>query len=62
MKLTSWLSWKLNGEKFWIWLSWKLPKRLVYWAAIRLLTYRYGGHPDERKTSEALTTWWKLCQ
>jgi len=22
-------------EKFWIWLAWKLPRRLVYWTAIR---------------------------
>lgn len=23
-------------SKFWEWLAWKIPKRLVYWAAIRL--------------------------
>ena len=25
-------------EKFWRWLAWKLPRRLVYWCAIRLLS------------------------
>ncbi len=23
-------------EKFWIWLAWKLPKRLAYWATVRV--------------------------
>jgi hypothetical protein len=29
-------------EKVWIWLAWKLPKRLAYWAAIRLGAHATG--------------------
>lgn len=30
-------------EKFWKWLAWALPKRLVYWATIRLVTFSTSG-------------------
>lgn len=23
-------------ERFWMWLAWRLPRRLVYWAYIRV--------------------------
>ncbi len=25
-------------DKFWMWLAWLLPRRLVYWASIRLIS------------------------
>ena len=30
-------------EKFMLWFVWKLPKRLVYWCAIRLGAHATGG-------------------
>jgi len=26
-------------DKIWMWVAWRLPKRLVYWATIRLMTH-----------------------
>jgi len=26
-------------DRFWMWLAWRLPRRLVYWCAIRVGTY-----------------------
>jgi hypothetical protein len=31
--------WSQLPEKFWFWWAWRLPKRLVYFAAIRLVTF-----------------------
>jgi hypothetical protein len=44
-------------EKFWTWLAWRLPRGLVYWCAIRVLTDGHALGPDERKVSEALQAW-----
>lgn len=44
-------------EKLLIWLSWKLPKNLAYWAAIRVMTYNYGGSPCDRTCADALKGW-----
>lgn len=30
-------------EKFWLWLAWHLPRRLVYWSAIRLIAHATMG-------------------
>ena len=30
-------------QKFWMWLAFELPKPLVYWAAIRLMSYATVG-------------------
>ncbi|HEX8838231.1 MAG TPA: hypothetical protein VF748_14915 [Candidatus Acidoferrum sp.] len=30
-------------EKFQLWLAWKMPRRLVYWCAIRLLAHATTG-------------------
>ena len=30
-------------EKFFFWLAWKLPRRLVYWCAIRLIARATTG-------------------
>jgi len=35
-------------EKIWIWLAWRLPKRLVYWASVRLMvSASVGTHSGE---------------
>lgn len=30
-------------EKFWLWLAYRLPRRLVYWAGIRLIANATNG-------------------
>lgn len=32
-----------KSEKFWMALAWKLPKKLVYWAAIRVFANATGS-------------------
>jgi hypothetical protein len=49
-------------EKFWIWLAWKLPRPLVLWCAVRLLSAatagKYGDQcPSELRALEALQRW-----
>ena len=29
-------------DKMWMWLAWRLPKRVVYWAAIRAGAHACG--------------------
>ena len=41
-------------EKILIWLAWRMPHDLVYWCAIRVMTFCYGGSPDARTCAEAL--------
>lgn len=43
-------------DKFWMKIAWWLPKNLVYWATIRLLTYKDGEGPCARVTN-ALKRW-----
>lgn len=28
-----------TSERFWIWLAWRLPRRLTYWAYVRVATF-----------------------
>ena len=44
-------------ERFLTWLAWKLPRELVKWAAIRVMTYNYNGNPGERTAGESLDAW-----
>ena len=49
-------------EKFIQWLAWKMPKRLAYWAAIRIISYAttgpYGNTiVPELTVTEALKRW-----
>jgi hypothetical protein len=44
-------------EKFWIWVAWRMPRELVYWCAIRLLTDKNPLNPDARIASDALKSW-----
>jgi len=43
--------------KIWMWLAWKLPRPLVYWATIRLVTWRCNGNPTERPILDSLKVW-----
>lgn len=48
-------------EKIIIWFVWKLPKRIVYWATIRLFAYASAIYPkedsDEIPFLDALKVW-----
>jgi hypothetical protein len=44
-------------ESLGLWIVWHLPRALVYWSAIRVATYRYGGSPDERSVAQMLKAW-----
>lgn len=51
-------------EKICEWLAWKLPRRLVYWSAIRLMAHATAGEygstcPSELNVIEALKRWEK---
>jgi len=39
-------------EKFWTWLAWHLPKKLVYWASVRLIANATMG----KYSSQDVTT------
>jgi hypothetical protein len=48
--------------KFWMKLAWMLPKRLVYWASIRLMSFatvgQYGWQePGKLDVMTALKRW-----
>jgi hypothetical protein len=44
-----------------MWLAWRLPRRLVYWAAIRLMTHatygKWRSNPGEVNLIDALNRW-----
>lgn len=49
-------------ERIWVWLAWRLPRGLVYWCAIRLITAAYGGKYADRvmgtlTTGEVIGAW-----
>lgn len=51
-------------ERFFHWLAWRLPRRLIYWAAIRLVTVVTSGYwartiVPELTFTDALTRWEK---
>lgn len=39
------------------WIVWRLPRVIVYWSAIRLMTSVNPGHPDDIKASDYLKAW-----
>ena len=39
-------------DKCWMWLAWRLPKRLVYFAAIRLGAHATGGEYSRQNVPE----------
>ena len=52
------------GERFAIWLAWRLPKPLVYWAAVRLMSHATVGLHSNQVVSDlsalaALQRWSK---
>ena len=55
-----------RSEKFWFWLAWKLPRKLVYWCALRVCAYATQGYYSETYVPE-LTAMdalkrWECCQ
>lgn len=51
-------------ERFWGWVAWRLPRRLVYWAAIRLgaeaTTGQYSNQiVPELRFVDAIERWHK---
>lgn len=49
-------------EKLAVWLAWHMPRPLVYWCAIRLMSWatvdKYGDtDPNELKVMTALERW-----
>ena len=53
-------------EKFIIWLVWKLPKRIIYWATVRLFAYASSiytkADSDEIPYLDAVKVWRKSSQ
>jgi hypothetical protein len=39
-------------EKFWFWLAWHLPKKLIYFATIRLLVHATTGKYSNTEVPE----------
>jgi len=44
--------WSQLPEKFWFWWAWRLPKKLVYFAAIRLVAFATQGEYGNTVVSE----------
>lgn len=49
-------------EKLWTWVSWKLPRKLVYWASVRLMAYATTGEHASKEAPkvtilDALQAW-----
>lgn len=54
-----WWKWRFNStrEKVLLWFVWRLPKTIVYWSTIRLMTSVNQGCPDDLKPSDYLKAW-----
>jgi len=49
-------------KKFYEWLAWRLPRKLVYYCAVRLMAYATTGRwghefPDQVRMMKALERW-----
>lgn len=49
-------------DRFVMWLAWRLPRRLAYWAAIRVAAHATTGEygttdPNELNVMDALDRW-----
>lgn len=54
--------WSQLPEKFWFWWAWRLPKKLVYFATIRLIAFATQGEygntvVSELPAMEAISRW-----
>ncbi|MBU2527689.1 MAG: hypothetical protein KKC03_13920 [Bacteroidetes bacterium] len=52
----------MKSEKFYLWFVWKLPRKIVYWCAIRLIANATQGKwgtqiVPELKAMDALKRW-----
>ena len=64
-KIGLWFDWHFRPSKremVWQWVAWRLPRKLVMWAAVRLIAYatqgRYSGQVVPELTAmDALQRW-----
>ncbi len=52
----------MRSENFWPWLAQRMPRKLVYWCAIRLMAHATTGRystccPDRVTILQALDRW-----
>ena len=52
----------MNNQALWLWLAWRLPRKLVYWCAVRVGAHAtQGDYSDtvvpELLVMEALERW-----
>lgn len=40
-----------------MWLAYRLPRRLAYWAFIRVQTFNCQGNPAERAAPDSMDAW-----
>lgn len=43
-------------DRMWMWMAWRLPRRLVYWAFVRMAA-RPWDWPGDRKVYEVMDAW-----
>lgn len=46
-------------EALFVWISWKLPRGLVYWCFVRVVTENCLGNPGDRSAHDAAESWMK---
>ena len=44
----------MNWEALTTWIVWKLPRTIIYWATVRLMTSVNRNAPDDLKPSDYL--------
>ena len=45
-------------ERASVWVAWHLPRRVAYWATIRLAVEDNEDYPGDRTVIEVLDGWW----
>lgn len=45
---------KKTKDNIWMWIAWHLPKRLVMWAAVRLIAHATTGEYSHTETPALL--------
>jgi hypothetical protein len=46
-----------KSEKLLLAFVWILPRKLVYWCAVRVIVYNYNGNPSERSIIDVMKGW-----
>ena len=47
----------LRDSRFFVWLAWRLPRNLVKWCAVGVMTYHWEGDLLRRSCLDALQAW-----